>query len=185
MRLRQLLARHAVPGIVLSAYYFVRDRARVHPRAMVQLSRYIRFGMRTEIHPYSRVIIREGGRLEMGERCVLQAFARIGVGAADVRIGDHVRVASNTSLLGSDHRYDDRETPVHLQDRRTPGLEIGDDVWIGTNSVVLPGVNIGRGAIIGAGTVLTEDVPEFAVVVGNPGRVIRYRGRETPDGSAG
>ena len=89
---------------------------------------------------------------------------------------DAIVNAANTSLLGGDHRYDDPETPIHRQARTTPGLEIGDDVWIGTNSVVLPGVTIGRGAVIGAATVVTEDVPAFAVVVGNPGRVVKYRG---------
>ena len=52
---------------------------------------------------------------------------------------------------------------------------MGDDVWIGTNSVVLPGVTIGKGAVIGAGTVVTKDIPEYAIAVGNPARVIKYR----------
>jgi maltose O-acetyltransferase len=52
---------------------------------------------------------------------------------------------------------------------------IGDDVWIGSRALLLAGANIGRGAIIGAGAVVAKDVPEWAVVVGNPARVIRLR----------
>ena len=55
-------------------------------------------------------------------------------------------------------------------------LEIGNDVWIGANSTILPRVKfIGTGSVIGAGTVVTNDVPPYAIVVGNPGRIIRYR----------
>ena len=52
---------------------------------------------------------------------------------------------------------------------------IGNDVWIGTNSIIIAGCNIGNGAIIGAGSIVTKDVPDYAVVAGNPARIIRYR----------
>ena len=52
---------------------------------------------------------------------------------------------------------------------------IGNDVWVGANSVILPGVKIGTGAIVGAGSVVTKDVPEYAIVVGNPARILKYR----------
>lgn len=55
-------------------------------------------------------------------------------------------------------------------------LEIGNDVWIGANTIILPSVkNIGNGVIIGAGTIVTKDIPDFAIVVGNPGKIIKYR----------
>ena len=54
-------------------------------------------------------------------------------------------------------------------------VEIGHDVWIGDNVVVLPGRNIGTGAVIGAGAVVTADVPAYSIIVGNPGRVVKYR----------
>lgn len=52
---------------------------------------------------------------------------------------------------------------------------IGNDVWIGTNAIILKGVNVGTGAVIGAGTIVTKDVPPYSVVVGVPGKVIKYR----------
>mgnify|MGYP000091352893 CR=1 FL=1 len=55
-------------------------------------------------------------------------------------------------------------------------VEIGDDVWIGTRVIVLPGVKLGAGCVIGAGSVVTRDIPPLAVAAGNPARVIRQRG---------
>jgi len=60
-------------------------------------------------------------------------------------------------------------------DRDSEWTEIGNDVWVGANAVILKGVKIGDGAIIGGGSVVTKDVPPYAIVVGNPARVIRYR----------
>ena len=57
---------------------------------------------------------------------------------------------------------------------------IGDDVWIGSRVIILPGVTIGKGAIVGAGVVVTKDVPEYAIVGGNPAKVIKFR-RKQPD----
>jgi acetyltransferase-like isoleucine patch superfamily enzyme len=55
------------------------------------------------------------------------------------------------------------------------GIKIGDDVWIGARVIILPGVSIGSGVIIGAGAVVTKDIPDWAIAVGNPARVVRYR----------
>lgn len=60
-------------------------------------------------------------------------------------------------------------------DKTRTGIIIEDDVWIGANSVILPGVTIKKGAVVGAGSVVTKDVPSYAVVCGNPARVIKYR----------
>ena len=79
-------------------------------------------------------------------------------------------------ILGVNHRFDDCERPMIEQgyhDRKP--VAIGDDVWIGTRAIILPGVRIGRGAIVAAGAVVTRDVNEFDIVGGNPARVIRSR----------
>ena len=60
-------------------------------------------------------------------------------------------------------------------DRGGGGVTIGNDVWIGTNAIILGGVKVGQGAIIGAGAVVAKDIPSYAVVVGNPARVVKYR----------
>lgn len=169
------LVRQLTPGIVATVYYYSKHRCIVHPRAMVQLSRDIEFGRKTTVHQYSRIILSPGGQVFLGAHCNVQSFTTIAAGDSRILIGDHVRIGPNSNLLGQDHDYRDREVPIHLQPRISKGLTLGDDVWIGANCVLLPGVEIGNGSIIGAGSVVTKNVPPFSVVVGNPARVIKSR----------
>lgn len=60
-------------------------------------------------------------------------------------------------------------------------VTIKDDVWIGTRAIILPGITVGKGAIIGAGSVVTKDVPDYAIVGGAPARVLKYRLTESDD----
>lgn len=96
-----------------------------------------------------------------------------------VRIGDNVQVAPNVSIYTAGH-------PVH-PDTRNSGYEygiditIGDNVWIGGNTCILPGVTIGKNVVIGAGSVVTKDIPDDMIAVGNPCRVIRKITEEDRD----
>ena len=88
-----------------------------------------------------------------------------------VKIGDNCFIAPNVSIYTAGH-------PIHPQIRNTMyeygiDMTIGNDVWIGGNSVICPGVNIGDGAVIAAGSVVTKDVPSYTVVGGNPAKVIK------------
>lgn len=107
----------------------------------------------------------------LGERCTLNPYA---IARGLVVMGDDVRVGAHASLLGFNHGIaSDRR--VDQQPTVTKGITIGDDVWIGSNAVVVDGVTIGSHAVIGAGAVVTKDVPEWAVMGGNPARLIRDR----------
>jgi acetyltransferase-like isoleucine patch superfamily enzyme len=98
-------------------------------------------------------------------------------------IGERVMVGPHCYFTDADHSTDP-ETSVQAQPMRCRPLIIEDEVWIGANVTVLPGVRIGRGAVVGAGAVVTRDVPSLAIVVGCPARVRRYRdGRNTADDS--
>ena len=66
--------------------------------------------------------------------------------------------------------------PFRTQEHKTDAISIGSDVWIGRGSAILKGVTIGHGAIIGANSVVTHDIPENAIAVGAPARIVRYRG---------
>ena len=96
-----------------------------------------------------------------------------------VKIGDNVQIAPNVSLYTAGH-------PLH-PDSRNSGYEygiditIGNNVWLGGNVCVMPGVTIGDNAVIGAGAVVTKDIPANAVAVGNPARVLRYITEEDRD----
>lgn len=90
---------------------------------------------------------------------------------AEVRIGDNCFMAPNVSIYTAGH-------PVHPDTRNSAyeygkAVTIGDNVWIGGNTVICPGVRVGSNVVIGAGSVVTKDIPDWSVAAGNPCRVIR------------
>jgi acetyltransferase-like isoleucine patch superfamily enzyme len=95
--------------------------------------------------------------------------------ASRVRVGKSVLMAAYTYLVGGDHLYDRVDIPVLEQGRTARGIEVDDNVWLGTHVVVTDGSRIGRDAIVGAGAVVVGEIPEFAIATGIPARVVRDR----------
>jgi len=120
------------------------------------------------------VLVAKRGRLLVGpdgfigEGAVLVARELLEVGA-DALIAEHVTVRDQ------DHGMRDPDRPMRSQEYTTAPIVIGDDVWLGSKSVVLKGVSIGRGAVVGAGAVVTRSLPSGVVAVGVPARVIGSR----------
>jgi acetyltransferase-like isoleucine patch superfamily enzyme len=112
--------------------------------------------------------------LEIGNKTYLGCRLTISVGSR-VSIGNHVLVADNVFIA------DNPGHPMDAMKRRTQGVDpdqirpvtICDDVWIGNGSKILPGVTIGEGAVVGAASIVTKDVPPFTLVAGAPAKVIR------------
>lgn len=115
-------------------------------------------------------------RLIIGESSFIGEFNNIRATGGEIKIGQYCNISQHCSLVASNH-LTKRGVNISQQewDEEKTGIEIGDDVWIGANSCVLPGVKIGNGAVIGAGSVITRDIPDNAIAVGNPARVIKYR----------
>lgn len=99
-------------------------------------------------------------------------------GSGGVRIGDRVMIASGCKISSLTH---DPDSPAMRSVAVASAVVIEDDVWLGANAVVLPGVTIGRGAVVGAGSVVRENVPGWAIVGGVPARFIRARAAPRPD----
>jgi acetyltransferase-like isoleucine patch superfamily enzyme len=95
--------------------------------------------------------------------------------ASRVRVGRKVLIAAYTYLVGGDHLYDRVDVPVLDQGRTAAGIDVGDHVWLGAHVVVTDGSRVGRDAIIGAGAVVVGEIPEFAIAVGTPAKVVRDR----------
>lgn len=112
------------------------------------------------------------GVVTIGADSSVNAFATV---RGRVAIGRAVRIGGHTSILGFDHGFADIDQEMFRQPLTSAGVRIGDDVWIGSHVVVLDGVRIGSHAVVGAGSVVTKDVPDWAVVVGNPARVVSDR----------
>lgn len=93
-----------------------------------------------------------------------------------VKIGNNVMMGVDVVIISANHRFDRIDIPMNQQGHQPDRpVIIGDDVWVGTRAILLPGVSIGDGAIIGAGAVVTKDVPPYAISAGNPASVIKYR----------
>lgn len=95
-----------------------------------------------------------------------------------LKIGNDVTIAEHVYFVGGVHTYSDPDIPICFQGapEEKPPLEIGDSVWIGVRAMVLPGCKkIGKNVIIGAGAVVTKDVPDYAIVGGNPAKIIKFR----------
>lgn len=121
------------------------------------------------------------GPLRVGRNVGINPRVSIDGGAAGVTIGDDTRIATGTSIYAFNHGMDPgrliREQPVS-----SLGISIGADVWIGANVCIRDGVSIGDHAVVGMGAVVTRDVPPWAIVVGNPARVVGDR-RSKPRGT--
>jgi acetyltransferase-like isoleucine patch superfamily enzyme len=135
------------------------------------------------------------GRLEVGEGTLLEpqvwitcpgdarvrigsgTFLNIGVMVAAhelVEIGDHCMFANGCFVTDGNHRFDDPEKPVTWQGFTTKGpTRIGDNVWCGANVVVTSGVTIGERCVIGANSVVTEDIPAYSIAAGAPAKVLK------------
>ena len=93
-----------------------------------------------------------------------------------VEIGKYTMLANDVKVIGGDHRYDLSGLPIIFSGRNNlKATKIGDDVWIGANSIIMTGVKIGDGAIIAAGSVVTKDIEPYIVVGGIPARFIKKR----------
>ncbi len=111
--------------------------------------------------------------MEVGDRSGVGINAKI---HGKVIIGKDVMMGPECIIYTSNHAFDRTDIPMNQQGRtKEKPVIIGNDVWIGGRVIILPGVNIGNGAIIGAGSVVTKDVPDFAIVAGNPATVKKYR----------
>ena len=111
-----------------------------------------------------------GYNIEVGKNFYMNTNGVI-LDCGKVIIGDYVMIGPNVTLCTAGHPID-AATRYTYEEFAKP-IYIADKVWIGANVVVLPGVSIGFGAVVGAGSVVTKDVPENTVVVGNPARVVK------------
>ncbi|MDO6707166.1 DapH/DapD/GlmU-related protein [Photobacterium sp. 1_MG-2023] len=111
--------------------------------------------------------IQIGSYSSIGERCKI---------ANDTIIGDYVMMAPEVIIFSVNHDFSDIKIPICLQGNQEPKpVLIERDVWIGQRAIILPGVTIGEGAIIAAGSVVTKSVAAYSIVGGNPAKVIKMR----------
>ncbi len=159
-------------------YVTVHTTARLSPQANINpRSGAISIGERTTVALGAIV----QGNVILGDDSSVQAYSvLVGYGSRDaptgqVRIGNGVRIAPHVMMIAANHVFSDPGRPIHRQGLDHGPILIEDDVWIGGRVNVLAGVTVGQGSVIGAGAVVTKDVPPYSVAVGVPARVIKSR----------
>jgi acetyltransferase-like isoleucine patch superfamily enzyme len=129
----------------------------------------VKFKGTAVIEPYCR--LSGDSKIIIGDNFYMNAGCHI---QGDITIGKDVMIGPKTVIWGRDHGLS-KDMPIRMQEHIKQSISIGDDVWIGANVTILKGVNIANGVVIGAGSVVIKDIPEYAIVVGNPARIIKYR----------
>jgi len=112
------------------------------------------------------------GDVTLGADCTVNPYATV---RGRVRGGDGIRIASYVCIIAFNHGYGSADIPVFKQGITCKGITLGNDVWIGAHVTILDGITIGNHTILAAGAVVTKDVPDYAIVGGNPARVLRMR----------
>ena len=126
----------------------------------------------------SEINVEKGASFGDGRGIQIGRCSGIGVNCSvhgPLSIGDNVMMGPDVVILTHTHKISDTTVPMIEQGGELKPVTIGNDVWIGMRSIIMPGVNIGNGVVIGAGAVVTKDIPDYAVVGGIPARIIRYR----------
>jgi len=124
---------------------------------------------------YHCMLNTSGGWINIGSNCTVNSFAVL-YGHGGLEIGNGVRISAHVVIVPMNHIYKDPDVLIWMQGETRKGIKIEDDVWVGAGAKVLDGVTIGKGSVIGAGAVVTKDIPPYSIAVGVPARVIKKRG---------
>ncbi len=164
-------------------------RPRCYIRMLAPL--YQHRGRGSVIHASVRMDTPPYRRFSLGNHSVIESFSCINNAVGDVIIGDYTRVGLHNTVIGPvsigshvnlaqgitvtalNHNFDDAGKRIDEQGISTQQVTIEDDVWIGANAVILPGVTVGRHSVVAAGAVVTKDVQPYTLVAGVPAKTIK------------
>lgn len=167
----------------------VQTRPRWYVRMLAPL--YQHRGKYSKIHRSVRMDTPPYRKFSLGDYSVVESFSCINNAVGNVIIGDHTRVGLHNTIIGPvsigshvnlaqgitvtalNHNFRDQNLRIDEQGVSTSPVTIGDDIWIGANAVILPGVTIGNHSVVAAGAVVTKDVPPHSLVAGVPAKKIK------------
>jgi len=170
----KLILKNLIPSLITNIYYIIKYKCLISRKAEIQLSKNLIIGKNTRISSYVKIKV-ANGILKIGENCTINSFCFIDADEGGLYIGDNVLIGPRVGIHGSNYIYENKNIPIIFQGVVSKGIHIEDDVWIGSNSTILDGVTIGKGSVIGAGSVVTRNVPPYSIAVGVPAKVIKER----------
>lgn len=173
--------------------WVIMNQVETRPRWFIRLLAplYQHRGRHSVIHHSARMDTPPYRKFSLGDYSVIESFACINNAVGDVMIGDHTRIGLHNTIIGPviigshvnlaqgitvtalNHIFEDSKKRIDEQGVSTNAVVIEDDIWIGANAVVLPGVTIGHHSVVAAGAVVTKDVPPHSLVAGVPAKVIK------------
>lgn len=173
--------------------YLIMNQRDARPRWYVRLFAplYQHRGRGSKIYGSVRMDTPPYRKFSLGRHSVVESFCCINNAVGDVIIGDHTRIGIHNTIIGPvsigshvnlaqgitvtalNHNFTNKNKRIDEQGITTKQVTICDDVWIGANAVILPGVTIGRHVVVAAGAVVTKDVPDNCIVGGVPAKVIK------------
>jgi len=112
------------------------------------------------------------GEVSLGKSCTVNPYATI---RGRFRGGDGVRIGAYACIVGFNHGFARIDVPIHEQPHTSKGIVLGDDIWVGAQVTIVDGITVGSHTILAAGAVVTKNVPDYAIVGGNPARILRMR----------
>ena len=143
------------------------------------------FGGTVSLGDYCHLAARDG-RLNIGANTTLNTNVCLGADMSEIEIGRDVMIAMNVVMRSANHSYDQSpRVPMRKQGHRADRIIISDDVWIGANAVILAGARIGSHCVIGAGAVVSGEIPSNSVALGVPARVVKTLGAASESPSHG
>ena len=173
--------------------WLIMNQVETRPRWYIRLLAplYQHRGKHSVIHRSARMDTPPYRKFCLGNYSVVESFACINNAVGDVVIGDHTRIGLHNTIIGPvsignhvnlaqgitvtalNHNFKDPGKRIDEQGVSTNPVTIGNDIWIGANAVILPGVTIGDHSVVAAGAVVTKDVPPHSLVAGVPAKVIK------------
>lgn len=181
------------PQLKKTLDYLIMNQRDARPRWYIRLLAplYQHRGRGSKIYHSVRMDTPPYRRFSLGQHSVVESFSCINNAVGDVIIGDHTRIGLHNTIIGPvtignnvnlaqgitvtglNHNFESSDKRIDEQGVSTMQVTIGDDIWIGANAAIMPGVTIGTHSVVAAGAVVTKDVPPHSLVAGVPAKIIK------------